>query len=90
MPTTFEGVFTFTCVKVDRVCSGVIGSGLAVFSRHPIIEVSCRRFSVNGKPQRIFHGDYLGGKAIGLCRIRHPAGTVDFYNTHVGFFCHLN
>ncbi len=66
-----------------------------MFSRYPIVEVSIKRFSANGKPQRIYHGkifhfesglilgDWLGGKAVGLCRIRHPLGLIDFYNTHV-------
>eukprot|EP00158_Paraphelidium_tribonemae_P003872 Partr_v1_DN26433_c0_g1_i2_m23900 putative Sphingomyelin phosphodiesterase 2, neutral membrane (Neutral sphingomyelinase) len=85
-----EDYLHFTSALVQRFPytyyfrSGVIGSGLAVFSRFPIVEVSMKRYSLNGRPQRIQHGDWLGGKSVGLSRIRLPTGQlVDFYNTHL-------
>eukprot|EP00128_Syssomonas_multiformis_P010555 Colp12_sorted_trinity150504_noHs@26771 len=63
--------------------TGVIGSGLVVLSKYPIIEAFHRRFSANGKPQKIMHADFFGGKAVVCCRIAHPAGDVDFFTTHI-------
>jgi sphingomyelin phosphodiesterase 2 len=63
--------------------SGIIGSGLVVISKYPIIEVALKRFSLNGKPHKIFHSDWFGGKSIGLCRILIDDFKVDFYVTHL-------
>lgn len=71
-----------------------MGSGLATFSRYPIEQVFFKRFSLNGEPHRIFHGDWFSGKGVGACRIRLPDGgpTLDFYNTHLHaeYDCHTN
>ena len=64
--------------------SGVVGSGLAVFSRWPIEEVWWHVYTIQGRPERIFDGDWYAGKGIGACRIKHPvAGTIDVFDTHV-------
>lgn len=62
--------------------SGVIGSGLATFSRYPIVDAIFQRFRLSGKPEKVRHGDYYAGKGIGLTRINAPSGIIDFYNTH--------
>lgn len=59
------------------------GSGLVILSRHPIVTHDFRRFSLNGKPWKIFHGDWFGRKGVGLARIRTPAGDVWFATTHL-------
>lgn len=65
--------------------SGVIGSGMCVFSKHSIVEVAMKRFSLNGMPHYLTHGDWLGGKAVGLCRIQlsNSNNIIDFYQTHL-------
>lgn len=63
--------------------SGTIGSGILVLSRYPILKLSYHRFSINGKPYKIYHGDYFGGKGVGLAKIATPMGNVDFYLTHL-------
>lgn len=64
--------------------SGVVGSGLAIFSRYPIVDSWWLGFTATGKPQRIFDGDWYAGKGIGAVRIRHPrAGSVDIFDTHL-------
>ncbi|XP_070532019.1 putative neutral sphingomyelinase [Ptychodera flava] len=62
--------------------SGVIGSGLCVFSKSPIVGAFYHHYSVNGYPHRIFHGDWFGGKMVGLCQILHHGLTINVYVTH--------
>jgi len=77
-----------------------MGSGLATFSRFPIVQAFFKRFTLNGEPHRIFHGDWFSGKGVGACRILIPstsdsdesAMTLDFYNTHLHaeYDCHTD
>lgn len=70
-------------IYTSRFPSGVIGSGLGVISTHKIYDSNFKPFAVNGFPQNVHHGDYYGGKGIGLARIDTPLGLVDFYTTHL-------
>ncbi|ELW50094.1 Sphingomyelin phosphodiesterase 2 [Tupaia chinensis] len=64
--------------------SGVIGSGLCVFSKHPIQELTQHVYTLNGYPYMIHHGDWFCGKAVGLL-VLHLSGLVlNTYVTHVG------
>jgi sphingomyelin phosphodiesterase 2 len=63
--------------------SGCIGSGLAVFSRLPIIDVLQNRFSLNGSAYKLQHGDWLGGKCIGLAKVKYYQKIINVYITHV-------
>ncbi|XP_078000456.1 putative neutral sphingomyelinase [Glandiceps talaboti] len=62
--------------------SGVIGSGLSVFSKSPIIDAFFHHYSVNGYPHRYRHGDWYGGKMVGLCQVLHQGLTINVYVTH--------
>jgi sphingomyelin phosphodiesterase 2 len=62
--------------------SGMLGSGLMTFSRHPIIDTSFHAFRLRGKPEKAHHGDYYAAKGIGRIRIQSPHGTLDIYNIH--------
>lgn len=64
--------------------SGVVGSGLAIFSKYPIAEAWWKGYTLTGKAHRIFDGDWYAGKGIGAVKIKHPVvGTIDVFNTHV-------
>lgn len=66
--------------------SGVVGSGLAVFSKYPIEDAWWKGYTLTGKAHRIFDGDWFAGKGIGAVRIKHPMiGSIDVFNTHVTF-----
>ncbi|NXU80318.1 NSMA phosphodiesterase, partial [Oreotrochilus melanogaster] len=43
--------------------SGVIGSGLCVFSKFPILDTLLYQYSLNGYPYMLQHGDWFCGKA---------------------------
>jgi sphingomyelin phosphodiesterase 2 len=59
------------------------GSGLLVLSRLPIEEVHFERFVLPGRPQRIDHPDYYGGKGFARVRLATAAGPVTFVDTHL-------
>lgn len=65
--------------------SGVVGSGLCIFSRHKIISTFFHHWSVNGYVHKIQHGDWFGGKGVGLCKIKVQDHVVNFYLAHVSF-----
>ncbi|NXT64205.1 NSMA phosphodiesterase, partial [Chaetops frenatus] len=46
--------------------SGVIGSGLCIFSRYPILDTLLYQYSLNGYPYMLQHGDWFCGKSVGV------------------------
>ncbi|XP_051176824.1 putative neutral sphingomyelinase isoform X2 [Leptopilina boulardi] len=63
--------------------SGVVGSGVCVFSRYPILDVMFHRWSVNGYVHKIHHGDWFGGKGVGLCKVRVQNMDINVYIAHL-------
>jgi sphingomyelin phosphodiesterase 2 len=63
--------------------SGVVGSGLCIFSRHKILNTFFHHWSVNGYVHKIQHGDWFGGKGVGLCKIKVDKHIINFYLAHV-------
>ena len=77
---THTHTHTYTHTHAHR---GIIGSGLCVFSRHPIVSAHTHLFNVNGSLAEISDGEIFVGKGIMFCRVQTPSGHVAFYNTHV-------
>lgn len=76
------------CVNVlpyaYRWKSGVVGSGLAVFSRFPIERTAFHAFSLNGHAYALIHGDWMAAKGVAVARLRLPdASLLDLYCTHL-------
>ena len=68
--------------------SGVLGAGLAIFSRFPIVETANHPYSLNGAPIDVISGDWMVGKSAASVVISHPTlGRVQIFNTHVGDYC---
>ncbi|OBS78549.1 hypothetical protein A6R68_19058 [Neotoma lepida] len=63
--------------------SGLIGSGLCVFSRHPIQEIIQHVYTLNGYPYMICHGDWFCGKAVGLLVLHLNGLVLNVYVTHL-------
>ncbi|XP_022597957.1 sphingomyelin phosphodiesterase 2 [Seriola dumerili] len=63
--------------------SGVIGSGLAIFSKHRIHDTFLYRYSLNGYPYMAHHGDWFGGKAVGMAILSIGSLTANVYVTHL-------
>ena len=52
--------------------NGVMGAGLAILSRWPIIESQMHSYPLNGRPTAFFRGDWYVGKGVAHARIRVP------------------
>jgi hypothetical protein len=64
--------------------SGALGSGLAIFSRFPIISTHTLPYSLSGLPLQVIQGDFFVNKAAGSCVLLHPElGEVEVWSTHV-------
>ncbi|XP_039440252.1 putative neutral sphingomyelinase [Culex pipiens pallens] len=63
--------------------SGVVGSGLAVLSKYPIVSAFFHAWSVNGYVHRIQHGDWFGGKGVGFVKISVNEQLVHVYAAHL-------
>uniref|UniRef100_A0A8C5HMV1 sphingomyelin phosphodiesterase n=1 Tax=Gouania willdenowi TaxID=441366 RepID=A0A8C5HMV1_GOUWI len=63
--------------------SGVIGSGLAVFTKYRIHDTFLYRYSLNGYPYMAHHGDWFGGKAVGMVILTIGGRTAHVYVTHL-------
>ncbi|XP_041639725.1 sphingomyelin phosphodiesterase 2 isoform X2 [Cheilinus undulatus] len=63
--------------------SGVIGSGLAIFSKYRIQDTFVYRYSLNGYPYMAHHGDWFGGKAVGMAVLNIGSLTANVYVTHL-------
>jgi len=64
--------------------SGALGSGLAIFSRFPIISTHTLPYALSGLPLHVIAGDFFVNKAAGSCVLLHPElGEVEVWSTHV-------
>lgn len=63
--------------------SGVLGSGLCVFSKWIIQDVFFHQWPLNGYIHKVQHGDWFGGKGVGLCRIKFENKFLNVYCTHL-------
>ncbi|KFO92855.1 Sphingomyelin phosphodiesterase 2, partial [Buceros rhinoceros silvestris] len=63
--------------------SGVIGSGLCIFSRFPILDTFLYQYSLNGYPYMLQHGDWFGGKSVGLVITKISGIVFNIYVTHL-------
>lgn len=63
--------------------SGVFGSGVCIFSRYPIDDVIFHKWPLNGYVHKITHGDWFGGKGVGLFKLKVCNINVNVYIAHV-------
>ncbi|XP_044255447.1 putative neutral sphingomyelinase [Tribolium madens] len=63
--------------------SGVTGSGVCILSRHPMEDIFFHQWPVNGYIHKIHHGDWFGGKGVGLCKLKVNNYTVNVYSAHL-------
>uniref|UniRef100_A0A8B9C8E1 sphingomyelin phosphodiesterase n=1 Tax=Anser brachyrhynchus TaxID=132585 RepID=A0A8B9C8E1_9AVES len=62
---------------------GVIGSGLCIFSKFPILDTLLYQYSLNGYPYMLQHGDWFCGKSVGLAVIKISGIVFNVYVTHL-------
>ncbi|XP_033219483.1 putative neutral sphingomyelinase [Belonocnema kinseyi] len=63
--------------------SGVLGSGICILSRYPILDVMFHKWALNGYVHKIHHGDWFGGKGVGLCRLKVQNININVYVAHL-------
>ena len=61
----------------------MIGSGLCVFSKIPIEETLFHKFDLNGYAHKVQHGDWFGGKGVGLVKLAVEGFHINIYISHV-------
>ena len=63
--------------------SGVIGTGLMLLSRHPIVDSAFHRFSLNGFMPAVWLGDGAAAKGVAMAALRAPNGLrANVYTSH--------
>lgn len=66
---------------------GALGSGLAIFTRFPMISAQALPYSLSGSPAQAFAGDFFVKKAAGNIVILHPLlGEVEIWTNHVSVY----
>jgi sphingomyelin phosphodiesterase 2 len=66
--------------------AGCLGSGLATFTKWPILSTSIYPFVLNGRPAAVWRGEWYAGKGVATALLRHESGTlIEVFNTHVIF-----
>ncbi|KAG0426125.1 hypothetical protein HPB47_026756 [Ixodes persulcatus] len=63
--------------------SGVLGSGVCILSKSPIADTGMLKYNLNGYAHKFYHGDWFGGKVVGLCKVNHRGLLINLYVTHV-------
>lgn len=64
--------------------SGALGSGLAIFSRFPILSAKALPYALSGLPSEVVAGDFFVNKAAARVVLDHPTvGEVEVWNTHM-------
>lgn len=63
--------------------SGMIGAGLCIFSKGRIVDTLFQAWPLNGYAHRIQHGDWFGGKGVGMSRIQYQGLTINLYTAHL-------
>ncbi|BFZ58367.1 phospholipase C type enzyme [Savitreella phatthalungensis] len=64
--------------------SGIMGSGLAILSKYPITQTQMRPYTLNGRPQAFWRGDWYVGKGVASAVVDLPDGRqMQLFNTHM-------
>ncbi|KAG8195046.1 hypothetical protein JTE90_029626 [Oedothorax gibbosus] len=85
-----EGDFQLICKKAADVLpysfyfySGVLGSGVCILSKSIIVDAAQYQYTLNGYAHKILHGDWYGGKVVGMCKVLHHGLKINLYVTHL-------
>lgn len=66
------------------MCSGAVGSGLAILSAHPIAESFVYPYPLSGYPLHVIEGDFYAAKAVcGISINVDRVGQIEILNTHM-------
>ena len=61
---------------------GIIGTGTAIFTKVKINDCTFHEFALNGYPHKLLHGDWFGGKGLGICQIDYLGFNIHLFTSH--------
>lgn len=61
----------------------LLGTGLAILSRFPILQKFQRPFTARPSALRIYQGESVANKGVLMARIQTPGGELDVYDAHM-------
>ena len=62
--------------------NGIIGTGTSIFSKARIQDVTFHEFGLNGYPHKLAHGDWFGGKGLGVCKVDFRGFNIHLFISH--------
>ncbi len=62
--------------------NGIIGTGTCILTRAQIRDATFHEFAMNGYPHKLWHGDWFGGKGLGVCQIMYKGFDLHLYVSH--------
>jgi len=62
--------------------NGIIGTGTAIFTKVKINDCTFHEFALNGYPHKLLHGDWFGGKGLGICQIDYKGFNIHLFTSH--------
>lgn len=62
--------------------NGIIGTGMAIFTKVKISDCTFHEFALNGYPHKLLHGDWFGGKGLGICQIDYLGFNIHLFTSH--------
>ena len=62
--------------------NGIIGTGTAIFTKVRINDCTFHEFGLNGYPHKLLHGDWFGGKGLGICQIDFCGFNIHLFTSH--------
>ena len=61
---------------------GIIGSGTCIFTKYRLKNANFHEFTMNGYPVKFWHGDWFGGKGLGVCQLEINGFEVTVFVSH--------
>ena len=61
----------------------LLGTGLAILSRFPILQKSQRPFTSRPSALRFYQGESVANKGVLMARVQTPEGELDVYDAHL-------
>ena len=62
--------------------NGIIGTGTAILSKVRINDCTFHEFGLNGYPHKLLHGDWFGGKGLGICQVDFRGFNIHLFTSH--------
>lgn len=62
--------------------NGIIGTGTCIFAKVKLSDVTFHEFSLNGYPHKLAHGDWFGGKGLGVCQLDFQGYNIHIFTSH--------